>query len=432
MADHFYVVKATQVDGPEQDMAQIRRVAFVRKLGERAQLRASDGQLYMFLQAPQTLQQMRMAVSGKLNALGFQARICQVSEEDFAQQLVAASHTSGTPGTSSLPSDSSASAAASAAMGTMARRTSLQTVMDLLPTLSRFERSTVLFKIVALDVPPVETWEQKLVKTKEDMAKIVRDHPIGEWGEQLAPFVQEANRQDPQRPKCPWDATLDGLHLLLGYPSHDCGFKRTRNTSLDPPIRVVNVFKKPFPVLSMPERFPAAPPPNVATHFIVELVVKDLHGDESPRMRISCANFAENASWKASFHGGGPEDAKLWASTQARWLYGFASIYDFAAVELQKQREMHELETRSASVDFTRADQIAKAAEEAERRRRGGPLTIHVPAESDEGADKEDWSEEFAELRETLAKRRRTESPLGTAQMLWMRPSSSGSGARGQ
>ena len=49
MADHFYVVKATQVDGPEQDMAQIRRVAFVRKLGERAQLRASDGQLYMFL-----------------------------------------------------------------------------------------------------------------------------------------------------------------------------------------------------------------------------------------------------------------------------------------------------------------------------------------------------------------------------------------------
>ena len=93
---------------------------------------------------------------------------------------------------------------------------------------------------------------------------------------------------------------------------------------------------------------------------------------------------------------------------------------------------MHELETRSASVDFTRADQIAKAAEEAERRRRGGPLTIHVPAESDEGADKEDWSEEFAELRETLAKRRRTESPLGTAQMLWMRPSSSGSAARGQ
>ena len=51
---------------------------------------------------------------------------------------------------------------------------------------------------------------------REDMAKIVRDHPIREWGEKLAPFVQEANRQDPQSPTCPWDATLAGLHLLLG------------------------------------------------------------------------------------------------------------------------------------------------------------------------------------------------------------------------
>ena len=220
--------------------------------------------------------------------------------------------------------------------------------------------------------------------------------------------------------------------MLLGYPSHSRGYKRTRNTTLDPPIRVVNVFKTSFPAPpNEPERFQAAPPPNAAAHFLVELVVRDLHGEESQPMRISYAHIAENASWKASFHGGGPEDAKLWASTQARWLYSFDSIYNFEASELQKQKVMHELETRGDRVCFAEADQISKAAE-AERRRRGGPLTIHVSAESEEETDKEDWSDEFAELRERLAKRPRTEDPLCIAQTLWMLPSSSGSGAGGQ
>ena len=94
-----------------------------------------------------------MAVSGKLNSMGFEARVAQVSEEDFAQQLVAASHAAGMSDFASCLSDGSASAAASAATGTVTRRTSLQTVMDSLPSLSRIERNAVLFKIVMMNAP---------------------------------------------------------------------------------------------------------------------------------------------------------------------------------------------------------------------------------------------------------------------------------------
>ena len=113
MAENFFVVRAPQVDSPEMDMAQLRRVAFVRKLGEHAQLRTADGQLHLFLRARQTLQQMRVAVSGKLNPLGFRASVCQLSEDDFAQQLAAASRMPGMP-ESELNGGSASGAASSA------------------------------------------------------------------------------------------------------------------------------------------------------------------------------------------------------------------------------------------------------------------------------------------------------------------------------
>ena len=95
MAENFYIAKVPQVNSPEVDMARLRHVTFVRKLGESAQFRAADGQLQLFLRAPQTLQQMRMAVSGKINQLGFGARVSQVSEEEFAQLFAAAGHSTG-------------------------------------------------------------------------------------------------------------------------------------------------------------------------------------------------------------------------------------------------------------------------------------------------------------------------------------------------
>lgn len=285
--------------------------------------------------------------------------------------------------------------------------------MELLPALTRAERNTVLFNIVTMSAPRVETWEQKMLKTKEDMAKIVLEHPVAEWGVKLARFVQEARRQDPELRTSP-DATMAGLHLLLNYPPHSRGYRLTRNTNLDPPIRVVDVFKKPFPAPpDMPERFPAAPPPNLASYFLVELVPRDLHGNEGPSLTISYAHFAENAAWKASFHGGGPQDGRLWASTRARWCYGpaRASIYGFEDYERERlwQLAAEDDPPRGCRVDFTGADQHTRAVEEADRRRQG-PWTLTIDAEEDEaGPGKEygeDWSEEFAEISAALAKRR--------------------------
>ena len=88
--DNFYVVIMPQKTTPDEDEAKLRGVAFVKKLGQSAQFRVISGQLHLFLRAPQTLQQMRTAVSGKLKPLGFVCRLSQVSEEEFAQQLAAA------------------------------------------------------------------------------------------------------------------------------------------------------------------------------------------------------------------------------------------------------------------------------------------------------------------------------------------------------
>ena len=229
MADNFYVVQAPAVeDSPDVEFAQLSRVAFVKKLGKRAQLRAVDGQIHMFLRAPQTIQQMRTAVSGKLKAQGYDARVSQVSAEEFARQLAAADHAAATP--EACPDEGAAPGAPSTTTGTVARRTPLQAVLDLLPSLPRLERNAVLFKIVATDAALIDCREQALLKTKEEMAKIVLEHAIAEWGGMLAPFVQEAHRQDPKMGRHR-DATLDGLGLLLGYPPHSRGYKRTRATA---------------------------------------------------------------------------------------------------------------------------------------------------------------------------------------------------------
>ena len=417
MADNFYVVQAPAVeDSPDVEFAQLSRVAFVKKLGKRAQLRAVDGQIHMFLRAPQTIQQMRTAVSGKLKAQGYDARVSQVSAEEFARQLAAADHAAVTP--EACPDEGAAPGAPSTTTGTVARRTPLQALLDLLPSLSRLERNAVLFKIVATDAALIDCREQALLKTKEEMAKIVLEHTIAEWGGMLAPFVQEAHRQDPKMGRHR-DATLDGLGLLLGYPPHSRGYKRTRGTALDPPIRVLDVRKRLFPAPpSEPERFPAAPPPDAAAYFLVDIVVKDHLDAESPVLTIPYTHFAENASWKASFHGGGPADAKLWASTVARWRY-FGGIYQFDDSERKPPVDPSTSCSGLAPVvDFTKSDAHIVALEAAEKRRRG-PWVIHTANLDGDQAPEGDCDAEFAELRLSLAKRRRTRDPTEVAGRFW-------------
>jgi len=71
------------------DEEELKRVTFLRKLGKNARYSAEADGTRIMVQAPQTLQQMRVAVSGKLNAAGWKATVKEVSAEAFQQSLAA-------------------------------------------------------------------------------------------------------------------------------------------------------------------------------------------------------------------------------------------------------------------------------------------------------------------------------------------------------
>ena len=77
----------------------------------------------------------------------------------------------------------------------MARRTGFHAVLDLLPTLSRGELLNVAFRVAGLTGPLIEVPQELLLQTKARMQQVLRDRPLAEWGEALAPFVAEAKRQ---------------------------------------------------------------------------------------------------------------------------------------------------------------------------------------------------------------------------------------------
>ena len=72
--------------------------------------------------------------------------------------------------------------------------------MELLPALTRGERQCVLFKLACMDCPAVESRELALLATKQQMQQILRERPLAEWGEALAPFVQSALLEAGERP----------------------------------------------------------------------------------------------------------------------------------------------------------------------------------------------------------------------------------------
>lgn len=214
------------------------------------------------------------------------------------------------------------------------RRSPMQTVMELLPTLTPGERHCVLFKLAVIDRPAVECREMALLKTKQAMQEIIRSRPLAEWGEALAPFVQAALQEDADDPdgfKRSSDACVTGLRLLLAHPPPERGFKKTRRPELDPPVRVVDIRKKSFYALHVhePDHFPAKPPPDAGKAFTVWLQVQDVNGEWSPQVPVPWYNFCENAAWKASVN----LDFSLWSSSPERWRYNtFASsIYAFDA-----------------------------------------------------------------------------------------------------
>ena len=113
----------------------------------------------------------------------------------------------------------------------MARRTGFHAVLDLLPTLSRGELLNVGFRIAGLTGPLIEAPQELLLQTKARMQQVLRDRPLAEWGEALAPFVAEAKRQgfsgSAEGP------VAEGLDVLFNFPRD--GFTKTRDPRLDPP-----------------------------------------------------------------------------------------------------------------------------------------------------------------------------------------------------
>ena len=164
----------------------------------------------------------------------------------------------------------------------MARRTCFHAVLDLLPTLSRGELLNVAFRVAGLTGPLIEPPQELLLQTKAGMQQVLRNRPLAEWREALAPFVAEAKRQGFRGDGSP---VPQGLCVLFAFPGD--GFTKTRDPRLDPPVRVTDIYKTPFakpgPGLqylctpwhegpfsaswsqscpTVPKRWPAKPPQN--------------------------------------------------------------------------------------------------------------------------------------------------------------------------
>ena len=121
--------------------------------------------------------------------------------------------------------------------GPIARRSPMQAVMELLPALTHGERHCVLFKLAAMNGPAVESRELALLATKQAMQQVLRERPLSEWGEALAPFVHSALLDAGDRRvafKYP-DACTSGLMLLIAHPPHDWGTRRHDGPSWTPP-----------------------------------------------------------------------------------------------------------------------------------------------------------------------------------------------------
>ena len=117
-----------------------------------------------------------------------------------------------------------------AAPGVVARRTGFHAVLDLLPTLSRGELLNVAFRVAGLTGPLIEAPQELLLQTKARMQQVLRDRPLAEWGEALAPFVAEARRQGFLGTR--GGPVADGLYVLFNFPQD--GLTMTRDLRLDP------------------------------------------------------------------------------------------------------------------------------------------------------------------------------------------------------
>ncbi len=310
--------------------ADVSRQAWLRKVSE-LQVRPTDTGAVALFRSGLPLTTLRVKVSAwkRVSAIE-RARLLELKEDEWLARR-----------SEPVPAPTSQS---------VARRSPMQAIMELIPALTPGEQRCVLFKFAAMGLPAVESRETSLLECKQRMQQILRERPIAAWGEALAPFVQAALQEAGDRRVYfrSDDATLCGLSLLYAHPPREWGYKRTRRPELDPRVRVVDVLKESFHALRVnePLHFPGPPPPDAGRAFTVVIQLQDLHEEWSAPLRVPWHSFCENPSWKASVD----VDFTLWASTRERWCYSATprSIYSFA--DWQEQNQCATIEERPSSV----------------------------------------------------------------------------------
>ena len=294
--------------------------------------------------------------------------------------------------------------------------------MELLPRLSRSEQNLALFKLTALYDPPVldETFERKFLMGKDDMMKIMRESPIAEWPEKLTPYVNaarsivkhfgysEAGLYAVCKDHSPSDQPTDicrecevtaALHVVF---QHELPSGRTRNTHLDPLIRVGNVYKTTFGSKDAPRYFPAkVSPVCVHGNFSITVFVKDCDGNESGPIDVSYKHFVENARWKQTLiPTTGLGDLNVWFSSWTRWSYD-GKINDFDKYENDRFTERMRAAMGMSDVrefrptDFEAIDKHLAEKEAIERSKRG--LLVYEEVNREEASISDRCSKEQIE-----------------------------------
>ena len=196
----------------------------------------------------------------------------------------------------------------------MVRRTGFHAVLDLLPSLSRGELLNAAFRVAGLTGPLIEAPQELLLQTKARMQQVLRDRPLAEWGEALAPFVAEAKQQG-FLGAAGGHPVAEGLYVLFNFPKD--GFTKTRDPRLDPPVRVPGVLERRFGLSpSCPERWPEKPPQDWERFFYVDIAVKDAAGAEFD-VRVPYKRVAENRDWAKALD----LNVTQFCASKALWYY---------------------------------------------------------------------------------------------------------------
>ena len=226
--------------------------------------------------------------------------------------------------------------------GVLATRSKLDTILRLLPSLSKPETTMLVLRLADYVVQPgIETPMTRFLETKLRLQKVFKEHPRSEWDGKLVPLVAaftagidydalNKKARDLAGPNLDY---LEGLMLnlhrgTLAEQALKILFQfsfmgKTRDTRYDPEVRVVAFRKGVFNSRHLKHggddyfmNWPCTTPPADWDECVkVMLTVKDCNGvEEKTIMRYR--DFAENKLWAKAF----PFDALAWCRNEKDWM----------------------------------------------------------------------------------------------------------------